>query len=74
MTTAEARAYANQRYTELSEDNPTWSRCQISTLIIEELRKEHNFVLTVGGSPIMGVSENDWGLTYHLPNVVVVED
>ncbi len=70
MTTTEARAYANQRYAELKEDNPSFSRDQIATLIIGELRKDHNFVMMLGNCPIVGVTEDDDGLTYQVQNLI----
>jgi hypothetical protein len=66
MNVEEAKAYVNKRYDEILEDNPEWLRCQISNLIIIELRDDHDFGLTApNGQVIVSVSEDHNGITLH---------
>ena len=72
MNTEEAKAYVNERFSDLKEDNPTWSRASITNLILNELRVEHNYVLTAPfGHPIVGISEDAKGIVYHVTGLKV---
>jgi hypothetical protein len=71
MSVEEAKAYVNKRYHEILEDNPEWLRCQISNLIIIELRDDHDFTLTLPtGQVIVSVSEDGGNLTFAVMNQV----
>jgi hypothetical protein len=67
MNTAEAKEYVNQRFAELTEDNPEWTRQLKSNVIIKELGIDHGFRLTTPtGHGIVGISEDDHGIIYHV--------
>jgi hypothetical protein len=71
MNTTEAKAYADQRFAELSKDNPTWTRVEVSNLIIRELKTEHNFTLTTPtGHSIVAVNEDKQGILYHVSDLM----
>lgn len=71
MTAAEAKEYVNQRFVELQEYNPTWTRVMCVNLIIEELRHTHNYILTTPTNhPIFSVVEDSMGLIFNVTGLV----
>lgn len=69
MNIEDAKAYADQRYKELTLYKPEWSRDQKVNVIIQELRKHHNFTLTTPtGQSIVGIREDALGIIYHVNN------
>jgi steroid 5-alpha reductase family enzyme len=71
MNTTEAKAYADQRFAELSKDNPTWTRAVTTNFIIMELSREHNFTLTTPtGHSIVAVKEDKQGILYHVSDLM----
>jgi len=71
MTPEQAKKHVNQRYAELSENNPTWSRVKISNLILQELEKECNFTLTTPtGHSIVAVNEDAHGILYQVSDLM----
>lgn len=71
MSPEAAKEYVNQRYVELTEDNPNWPRTTKVNLILKELWSEFKFILTTPtGHLIVSVTEDDQGIVYEVPNLV----
>lgn len=71
MNKEETKAYCEERYATLEQDNPLWHRTQIVNLIIQELRDDFGIRLTTPTKhSIVGIEEGLDGLIYHVDNLV----
>ena len=67
MSVEEAKEYVDTRFKIMSESMPTVSRAQITNRLIVELKEKFDFTLTTPfGNPIMGITEDDQGIIYHI--------
>ncbi len=71
MNTVEAKSYANQRFAELTKDYLQWHRVKKTNLIIEELARDHNFVVvTPTGQQVRSIQEDNLGIIYNIDYVM----